>query len=242
MVARFDTAFAKTERARKHIVDAQASFGLLLEEHHSEIATYCDIDSRDRVWASSLIQQANLRTSVAIGLIIGDVLNNLRSALDYLIWDFGGGRGNDDRLYFPISKSYDAYKLKLKDLRKLVSPEVLSELAAVQAYKGGVGHELWRLNEMNRLEKHRAIVVATVSSIQADFSNWTKSGTLGVIGQYKVVEDGTEFLRRPAAELDPGIMDKEPIFMSTVGFREGELESRPITLPLVQMSNAGWPL
>lgn len=107
----------------------------------------------------------------AWSLQVGDVVHNLRSALDHLAWQLvilDGGEPTE-KTQFPVRKSALNAKGELAhtQLRPAVSnPDILDALEAVQPYIGPEGqpanyaeNPLWRLNRLDITDKHRLLLV-----------------------------------------------------------------------------------
>ncbi|MCH8066744.1 MAG: hypothetical protein IIC90_13115, partial [Chloroflexi bacterium] len=107
-------------------------------------------------------------------ILIGDVIHNLRSALDHIVYAISFSRNpdefRDDRTTeFPIcdKPSSFASEYRQKQIRGLpLSARAIIE--ALQPYSGKkVSHEpLWTLREMSNVDKHRSIHVAADSTAE----------------------------------------------------------------------------
>jgi hypothetical protein len=140
------------------------------------VREYCEIKTQDWIYEAKVLRDLDL----SIPCIIGDVLNNLRSALDYLIWKLANGSGKDV-LYFPIAEDPDRLKTKLKKLEKRVRDDGLKLLRESEPYKGGKGHGLWQLHELNRREKHRLLVAAGAGHLSTSIDVATPLKALGSV-------------------------------------------------------------
>lgn len=100
-----------------------------------------------------------------IGLLLGDVLHNLRAALDYVAWELvetaGGQPGT--KTYFPIAETAaKSEELTAKGGLKIAGPEVCDVLLnVIKPFKGG-NQNLWALHSVNNTDKHR-LTVPTVA-------------------------------------------------------------------------------
>jgi hypothetical protein len=103
----------------------------------------------------------------AISLAAGDIIHNLRGALDhlafqlYLIGPGGQAGGAGSRIYFPIAD--DAAKYKAESPRKIkgLARAAIKAIDAIEPYKGGQTDKsdaLWRLEKMNNIDKHRLLI------------------------------------------------------------------------------------
>src|SRR5215211_784589 len=98
-----------------------------------------------------------------LGTIVGDCFHNLRSALDSIVYDLSGDVSalTDQELKgigFPIALCPESYNGKGTEL---IPPCAQAEVERSQPYHGPVPEieSLWRINEFNRLDKHRAVQV-----------------------------------------------------------------------------------
>jgi hypothetical protein len=171
-------AKAKLDRAKAQINELDSTIRSLNigDSKPYAVREYCEIETHD--WIYEVKVRRDLDPSIPC--IIGDVLNNLRSALDYLIWKLANGSDNDV-LYFPIAEDPVHVKTKLKKLEKRVSNDGLKLLCAAEPYKGGKGHGLWQLHQLNRREKHRLLVAAGAAHLSTSIDVATPLKALGSV-------------------------------------------------------------
>jgi len=136
--------------------------------------------------------------------IIGDCLNNARSALDYVMWELAGtyvGRkliappDGNDRPYFPTF--IDPNKFEKRGLESLaeyrIPDPVIREMRAVQPYNSGY-QPLWCLNILVNVDKHRLLLLtrADFKEVSLSISRIAPSGNL---------PPEPEWVRLPEAEV-----------------------------------------
>lgn len=99
-------------------------------------------------------------------VLIGDVLTNLRAALDHSFWAaavaHSGEPSNPHRVTFPIHTRRKDFTKTAKELQPLVSPKVWEYIASVQPLHGGdqaYTHPLEILRWLSNVDKHRAVHV-----------------------------------------------------------------------------------
>lgn len=107
----------------------------------------------------------------SIALLIGDCLQNLRSALDYLVWELclSAKREPGKHNAFPVCKSPESFKKRVKEDRLLdgVPEEAAAEIERLQPYQSGDLREytrLWVLNELTNINKHRRILFTALNA------------------------------------------------------------------------------
>jgi hypothetical protein len=97
----------------------------------------------------------------------GDVLQSLRTALDYIACALVPGcrQGLSTSTYFPIlneAPTPEQLKTAFDGKVKGIKHEALEKIASLKPYKGG-DDILWRLHALNKIDKHRLLVAAGCS-------------------------------------------------------------------------------
>ena len=101
----------------------------------------------------------------SLGLIAGDICNNLRSALDHLLWRLRTDvqPSFDGSIYFPIIETepdISFYQKAANDIARLTRIQK-AKIEGLQPYKRG-NNFLAILKKLNNRDKHRLIPVITV--------------------------------------------------------------------------------
>ena len=146
----------KVERAQKHILELQADI-----EGFYEIKPYLTVAKRDpntrqMVYRLDVCSDPPDRFSV----ITGDVLQNLRSALDHLVWQLVEANGNTpvSTNAFPICEGLGEYQSpRTERLVKGVAPSAKKPIDDTKPYHGG-NDTLWKLHRLNNVDKHRLLI------------------------------------------------------------------------------------
>jgi hypothetical protein len=89
--------------------------------------------------------------------IAGDVVHNLRSALDHLAHQLvlvGSGAEPNHRVAFPISENAAAYERHKARKVEGMSLEAIKAIDALKPYKGG-DDTLWQISVLDNIDKHR---------------------------------------------------------------------------------------
>jgi len=171
-----------------------------------------------------------------IGVVAGDFAHNLRSALNYLVWQLatppvGTGPGNDTQ--FPIFFDHPprVYKLPPADRFRSSQNRFLAGvrdphrafIERLQPYHGGHRSNLELLAILNDLDKHRVIsgraVHAGLRPIFAGFGD-----VLIEYSPFPALYDGAELARLLVVRPDPGQqvgVNLKPVF--SVGFGDASL-------------------
>ena len=161
---RFASARYKVRRARKHLRDFEREVGLFLTKN-----VYTVVFDEKSKPGSCVAKIASINTAGLdqLALTAGDVIHNLRSALDHFMFEVSGGATLTaqewKKIYFPIYGKDD--QPSIKDIHELVtrktkgiSARLFTALCALEAYKGGAGHDIWALNELDNADKHRLVL------------------------------------------------------------------------------------
>lgn len=181
----FQQARAKLEWANKHIKKFDVIIASLPKAYSSSIElnpeTGCESIKYD------LTDREKIFTEYA--LMIGDVLHNLKSALDYT-WAATikevAPAALDNFTRFPFRDSVDELKNTLIG-RKIdtISPELFDLVVSeIQPYGGG-NDSLWSIHRLNILDKHKLLIpiveYASIADIEVEDErgNVKKGGTWG---------------------------------------------------------------
>jgi hypothetical protein len=95
------------------------------------------------------------------GLIIGDCVHNLRSALDYIAWRLARSLASDRITLFPIYDTQAEFE-EMASRRRLdlrIHPDAVAAIRDVQPYKRAKPKDdlLWFLQELDARDKHKLI-------------------------------------------------------------------------------------
>ncbi len=152
-------AKAKVERAKQHIRDLNTEIRAFLDGQPYTISTKNDLQTRKLIYYVADVRSVPL----SIAAITGDVIQNLRSALDHLAYELvvvgTGSAGPHTRVYFPIFSSASKYEAGEDAHTKGMRKDAIDAIDAVKPYNGG-NDTLWKLHELNRIDKHRLLLTA----------------------------------------------------------------------------------
>lgn len=117
-------------------------------------------DTRERVLRLEQLEDIPPK----LPLLIGDACNNLRSALDHLLWQLWllKDPSFNGRVFFPICDTEDSFKAqRIRDYIKGLSCAQRTSIESLQPYKTGNG-ALSFLRDVNNSDKHRLIQVISL--------------------------------------------------------------------------------
>lgn len=149
----------KVERAEKHIFDLELKIKAFLATKPYRVVHQVNANTGQHECAVSFV--APVPSDIAC--IIGDCIQNLRSALDHLANQLLlvqiGAISTNENLNFPIAGSRQKYESVIaRSIQPRVRSDAFAAIQRLEAYKGGNGHEFWTLNRLNNIDKHRLLL------------------------------------------------------------------------------------
>jgi hypothetical protein len=148
----------KIERAKEHINNLNSAIRVFFDSKPYEVSTKRDPQTRKLTYYVSKVQS----TPTHFAAIAGDAIQNLRSALDHLAQQLflvgTNGVTPGRHVYFPIARDAAEYKVQLPRKVRGMRQDAVDMLNSIQPYKGGKDHQLWVLQELSNLDKHRLLV------------------------------------------------------------------------------------
>jgi hypothetical protein len=148
---RLHQVIAKLNRAKKHLCD--------LERMHKAYVDSRPIEVKGNEWASWV--ESIKEPEADFATVIGDILQNLVSALDHLAYQLVCVEKNREDhfnyVYFPIEGSEAVYNKKKLSKLNGARQAAIDAIDQIKPFKGG-NDVLWRLHELNNIDKHRLLI------------------------------------------------------------------------------------
>jgi len=148
---------AKIDRAKQHMSELQDEIQFYFDSKPYSVGTKRDPKTKRLIYYVTGVKVIPEK----VNLISGDIIQNLRSALDHLAYELfikeSGGTVSGHRVYFPIEKDAQTYENDKNRKTNGISAEAKLLIDSVKPYKGG-SDVLWRIHELNNLDKHRLLV------------------------------------------------------------------------------------
>lgn len=148
----------KVKRAYDHLEDLKRHLDIFFESKPYKVGMRHDLKSRKLIYYLKRTEPL----PDCIPLIVGDVIQNLVSALDHLAYqivckDTSDNPPQPKKVYFPIAENASDYEA-IKN-RKLIGAkqQSIDAVDAVKPYKGG-NDQLWMLHQLNNIDKHRLLL------------------------------------------------------------------------------------
>jgi hypothetical protein len=203
MKTSFREAYLKIDRANKHINDLDGYVrGFAATDHYTILIEHDPDGGYDTLKLNSTqtIPDEFL-------LVLGDALHNLRSALDYAM--HAASTVWDEHTKFPFR---DTRKLLITaingGLKQKAPKEVIDIIVdVIQPYKGGDGHALWCLHQLDIEDKHRLLIANTKLTFVRGVRGEDERGQKFTFPNWLIVPHHTPF-RRLAGHRNIKITDK----------------------------------
>lgn len=235
----------KIERAKQHLDDLEVLI-TAYRQNSDRFVINDNAESGEREFSFSEVETIDVR----IPLRAGEILQNLRSALDYcvgaLVVNNHGVETNHTG--FPISRDADEYKTN--SVRKVqgMRQEAMDAIAKLKPYKCNGTAELWMLRCLNDRDKHRLLLTTAVGFNATRLTPvlnpmWpaTLTGPLGGMFTGRTVNlnvtpSGWIFPLKHGAVFftQPLTVNDNPQFAFNIAFNEPEIVQGEPILPTVQ--------
>lgn len=229
----------KLERAKKHLEEFRSEFNRLRDKNPNMITADFDEQSRQHIIRFNLVEEIPQNW----GAIIGDIIHNLRSALDYIAWQLVIKNGNvpdEGTTGFPIGDRANTFESFCGRKVKGASKKAIDLIKSLKPYKGGdIAFTI--LHKIDIVDKHRLLVLCVFDLSHSLISLTERSPNGSVIdigvtaaGQTEPVfdlEHGAEIRRTPEALHMK--LDHNEKFVFEVAFREPEIVKRQAVVPLL---------
>ncbi len=200
----FESAILKVARASRHIQELEHGIGeylaskpvVLIVEQPEDL-----IDLDCHVWVARVKRTVPKEFAV----VIGDVVHNLRAALDLLATDLVRLNGQDgSSVYFPFAQT-DANlerQIKEKNFRR-AHPDVVALLRSLKPYTGG-NVALRGLHDLDIQDKHQALI-PTFSAAKTEEFTMLFNGAVNTIPEWasSIPRDGYWMVMMPALDNVP---------------------------------------
>lgn len=119
-----------------------------------------------------------------ISLILGDSLQNLRSSLDYLVWELVIAAKNAPGKHnmFPVCSTSEAFDNQLQRHRlNGVNPDAIDEIRGLKPYHQATDFDestLWVLDDLCNINKHRRVLLTNLCCGPSDLELKRVNGEL----------------------------------------------------------------
>jgi hypothetical protein len=207
---------AKIERAKEHFHVLYREYAEFFADGPFDFANYNNPAAGETVYLAKISRQPPMRW----GILAGEIVHQLRSALDLLAWQLVCDGGGDPRTGpggtgFPICKTPDGYEQSSRVKLKGASENAVRAIENIQPYNKpeDIGRLLLLLHELDIRDKHQVLNVA-VGAFRGGVVTYSNLAEEVKVLQYKAephvpvasIKDGDVLLRHPmrGSESEPG--------------------------------------
>jgi len=226
-----DDAFHKLERGKEHLVNFTRNIKQTFDEKSFSyvIKSYPYTKRREagdqRPWTVYTAEFSSVPAFTKYdGLFMGEVIQNFRSALDYLAWAYYVRSGlrfrdfDEKRIDFPMTSSQDSFKTKVNQLFPKISANERALLERYQPYQPtDAAMKVGWLQTLSNTDKHRIILPTVTTGIDGylaiEYGSWAELQT--VLDRFEPGQDIKEGTKIQSLVLagTPPIADKRPVYM-----------------------------
>ena len=184
----FYEAKLKVKRADHHIAELNEILNAFLKTDFYRLSVEKDVD------AGLYSLQFRIITGLPenVPIIISEIVQPLRSALDYvmcvMVTQAGGSCSRE--IYFPIRETREEVETNIKNgqMKKLTTAIIDFILDGIKPYKEGGNDAIYGLKELNNIDKHRHLMPVTYVAALKDVTG--KAGGFHLSGCTIVVSEG----------------------------------------------------
>jgi len=227
MVATLIGVKRKIDRAKDHLVELKFAidkWGRSKEDDYRFV-----IDHQPKGKVIILRHGKIMPDDIEWSIIAGDVVHNLRSALDHMVCQLSILNSNDitccTDTYFPICICKSDFRKAHRFVEPLLSPVAFAAIEALQPYNTAKlqnlepsASNLWILSQLDIIDKHRILVVIGKHFRATDVSYRFNGGAtvkVPVDGAWRPLKDGAEVARIDMSHLSPTAESKMHIQCGT---------------------------
>jgi hypothetical protein len=160
-MAFLDGAYARLDRAQEHLTDLELRAKAITHPRVKNIIAQTDLNTvKDFVINDPLVELPQI-----VSVLIGEVIYNLRAALDYLVFDlaaFDSGRPQIGT-QFPIDDRPETFASHRDVFLKGISEEHVTRIEKFQPYNGNYYSAMIR--DLSNPDKHRKLTVIGTNGI-----------------------------------------------------------------------------
>jgi len=232
-MANFHAPKLKIERAKKHISELHNEVAAYVGRHPHRMVVQQDTDPRYFRWVLRIIEKIPEEFPV----IIGDVVHNLRAALDLLACELVRLNGADTHnVYFPFSTDQNGLEDAINQRHMdRAAPDVVDMIRLLKPYHGG-NEALRGLHDLDITDKHKLLIPCSHFTGIPNLEIRNESKTTAAVINCRIgpVQDGQCVMRTPIASNIKIGQEFDAAFAITFG--EGSFNAKTIIQTLHELT------
>jgi hypothetical protein len=238
-----DSVNYKIIRAITHLKELQAEVERYFETNPAKVVRQAEGDP------SQFVGKLEARGPIParFPVIIGDCLQNARSALDYLVWELVLAAKNQPGRHnmFPVCSTLEWFDRQLINQRRLdgVATDAIAEIRGLQPYHRGQDFDktmLWIIDDLCNINKHRRVLLTHLHGSQApgDIEIQTVNGELRANVDLVTMKNDAKIGPFPIVNgsCGPGVQVGTNLhILAFMSFNEGAAQNMEVCLVLNEM-------
>ncbi|MEP0316926.1 MAG: hypothetical protein ABJL57_16145 [Hyphomonas sp.] len=231
----FESMNLKIGRAKAHVRELEVLFETFARENKPRLVV-------DKHEGMHRFRAAAEKIPDDFGLILGDAIHNLRSALDHLMWEFLGStidNGTQNKhtklIAHPTKTAYDGFCCGILTPRA----DTKAFFKSLEIFPGGNGDAIYTLHDLDIADKHKVLTpVVGVAQITRFEASLTTGGTITVGGGGgRVDNDGYAEFLQIGMPIDKIEVHGEPTFEAVFG-EVDRVSGKPIIPTLLHFTQS----
>jgi hypothetical protein len=231
----------KLERARRHAEELDRASHEYLQSDPFTIV------EAEEVFTSDLVSLAMIKRQVPpeLGAIIGDVVHNLRCALDHLAWQLvlANGHAPHKKTGFPYAENGREFRKEADFRLRGASATAIDLVKKMQVQPNGDA-DLWRVCRLDVEDKHRLLIPVGMAHESVEVLHVRVTTPEDAPPEFPVLsrapfnrqyplQDGAEIFRVPKPAREAGYEMSERVYTFALGFGGGSLFDGEAIIPTV---------
>jgi len=233
-MASLDSVLQKIFRAAQHIKSLEAELEWYFKSNPGKMVREPNTPDDQAVFKFHTKGPIPAR----FGLITGDALQNIRSALDYLVWELVIAAKNQPspKNMFPICSTLDAFEEQVSKRKRLdgVHPDAIAEIRALQPChlgKDAPMSTLLVLDDLTNINKHRRVLLTQLGATDKPSVVVDKDGGFSLPSGSPTPRYDAEAQFGPYPIID-GKVHMNTHFVAVIAFGEGAAKGMEISMCL----------
>lgn len=204
----FVGARAKLARAEELSKDLRSDFRSFLQSNEPRVVQELDGTTGDLVCRCRNVVAPPLSFAVSVG----EIVHHLRSCFDHAVWQLviANAGTPSKRHQFPVYIDAAMYKTEARRQIAGVSARAAETIQKLQPYHAGARYQhhcMWLIHELDRIDKHRVLLVAVAAAFVWGVKYDTEDAESETGGGVRVthLREGAELVRVNKTSITPGM-------------------------------------
>jgi hypothetical protein len=178
----FNDAKIKIRRAKRLLIELTSEVDAYVSSNPLTIESKpVTIDGQTGIYQSFLLRGPNEE----IAAILGDIIHNLRTALDLSSGELvRSNHGNDNNVYFPFCDTEEDLENRIKQKNfNRAGEKAIALIYSLKPFKGG-NTALRAIHDLDVQDKHKALLLTTILMAGPTVSLWNDDGAreISIVG------------------------------------------------------------